>query len=359
MYRLYTEEFQPLLACDNILTAYSRNDISSLHERNLYELGEDRMLTTLMLQEFHRMSLSFVPEATCWTIVPHTVQILKSQRRRWINSTLHNMCELLKVETMCGVCFFSMKMVVVFDLISTFLLPSGCAYLYYIIVDAIMSVDPLGPLQILAFAYVGLMMLPFMFRAQWDYFLWFFVFLIGGIPAFYFYLPIYAFWHMDDLSWGKTRQVQGSETPPPTADAPAGEPPVKRESTRKPNRQGSVLPGMDIQSVTEGSTMRGASSDESSALNARESREEVEYKMIVKRRKRRICFCVFFFVLAMIGAAFAIHHYMYDDVLFEYFQDESPEPIQEAIETMPPGGSELDWTTPTSSANVQAEEPVF
>jgi Chitin synthase len=228
MYRLYTEELQPLLACDTIFRAYSRNDITSLHERNLYELGEDRMLTTLMLQEFHAMQLSFVPEATCWTIVPHTFQILKSQRRRWINSTLHNMCELLKVETMCGVCFFSMKMVVIFDLLSTFLLPSGCVYLYYIVVEAIWKdhhgsdgEQSLSPLQIVAFAYVGVMTLPFVVRAQWDYFIWFFIFLVGGIPVFYFYLPIYAFWHMDDLSWGKTRQVQAltttSTTTPTTA----------------------------------------------------------------------------------------------------------------------------------------------
>ena len=213
LYRLYTEELQPLLTSDNIFVQYSRNDITSLHERNLYELGEDRMLTTLMLQEFNGMSLCFVPEATCWTIVPHNFQILKSQRRRWINSTIHNMCELLKVETMCGICFFSMKLVVIFDLFATFLLPSGCIYLYYIIIDAIMSTEPLGPLQMIAFAYIGVMMVPFIFRAQWDFFFWFFVFLVGGVPTFYFYLPVYAFWHMDDLSWGKTRQVKAAPTP--------------------------------------------------------------------------------------------------------------------------------------------------
>ena len=218
MYRLYTEDQEPLLCCDNVFSEYSRNDIQSLHERNLYELGEDRMLTTLMLTEFHQMKLSFVPEAVCWTIVPHTLQILKSQRRRWINSTIHNMLELLKVRTMCGISFFSMKTVVVFDLFSTFLLPSGCVYLYYIIVEAILSPEPLGPLQIIAFAYIGLMMLPFVFRAQWAYFFHFLIFLVGGVPLFYFYLPIYAFWHMDDLSWGKTRQVQS--TPVKRADVP-------------------------------------------------------------------------------------------------------------------------------------------
>jgi cellulose synthase/poly-beta-1,6-N-acetylglucosamine synthase-like glycosyltransferase len=208
LYRLYTEELEPLLTSDVIVSNYSRNDISSLHERNLYELGEDRMLTTLLLQHFYGMKLSFVPEAICWTIVPHTFQILKSQRRRWINSTVHNMIELLKVQTMCGVCFFSMKMVVIFDLLSTFLLPSGCIYLYYIIIDAAMTSDALSPLAILAFSYIGLMMIPFLMRAQWEYFLWFFFFMIGGIPVFYFFLPVYAFWHMDDLSWGKTRQLK-------------------------------------------------------------------------------------------------------------------------------------------------------
>jgi cellulose synthase/poly-beta-1,6-N-acetylglucosamine synthase-like glycosyltransferase len=126
MYRLYTEFMKPILTSDTIYQNYSRNDISSLHERNLFELGEDRMLTTLLLSHFPGMKLSFVPEATCWTIVPDTFQILKSQRRRWINSTIHNMCELLKVRSMCWLCFFSMKLVVFFDLLSTFLLPAGC-----------------------------------------------------------------------------------------------------------------------------------------------------------------------------------------------------------------------------------------
>jgi chitin synthase len=208
MYRLYTGELQPLLARDSIFRAYARNDITSLHERNLYDLGEDRLLTTLMLEEFHTMQLCFVPEAICWTIVPHTFQMLQRQRRRWINSGLHNMFELLKLETMCGVCLFSMKMVVIFDIVSTFLLPPGCVYLYYIVVEAFLNYEPLSPLQYVAFGCVGVMTLPFVFRAQWDYFLWFFVFLIGGIPVFYFYLPMYAFWHMDDFSWWDTRHVQ-------------------------------------------------------------------------------------------------------------------------------------------------------
>jgi cellulose synthase/poly-beta-1,6-N-acetylglucosamine synthase-like glycosyltransferase len=104
-----------------------------MHERNLFELGEDRMHTTLLLQHIYGMRLNFVPEAICWTIVPHTFWVLVSQRRRWINSTIHNMLELMKVQTTCGACVFSMKVVVISDLLSSFLLPSGSLYLYYVV----------------------------------------------------------------------------------------------------------------------------------------------------------------------------------------------------------------------------------
>jgi hypothetical protein len=254
------------------------------------------------------------------------------------------MCELLKVETMCGVCFFSMKMVVGFDLVSTFLLPSGCAYLYYIIVDAIQTEDPLGPLQILAFAYVGLMTLPFIFRAQWDYFLWFFIFLIGGIPAFYFYLPIYAFWHMDDLSWGKTRQVQGSNQPLPVHD-----------DKNDPDKEGDPSVKDEKPSTDAGSTHQGTSSADESISSAAKEAEELEYKDIVRRRKCRIWCCILLFVVLMIGAAFAVHHYVYDDVLFESFiKDAEPEPI--ASESTP-DPSDLNWAT-TAPPMQQGDVPV-
>ena len=208
LYRMYTEELEPLLVNDTIFQGYSRNDVSSLHERNLFELGEDRMLTTLLLQTFSGMNLSFVPEATCWTIVPHTFAILVSQRRRWINSTLHNMLELLKVKTMCGVCLCSMKTVVVFDLISTFVLPSGLIYLYYLIISSILNPSHIDPFVIFGLCSYGLMTVCFILRQEYEFFWWFTVYMIAGLPVFYFYLPIYSFLNMDDLSWGKTREIK-------------------------------------------------------------------------------------------------------------------------------------------------------
>ena len=197
-----------MIGDDQVFIDYARNDIPSLHEKNLFELGEDRMLTTLLLQRFPGMNLSFVPEAICWTIVPHTMSILLSQRRRWINSTFHNMYELLKVQTMCGLCMFSMKTVVIMDLVVTMILPASLiyvAYLTYLFISEPETIDQF--VLIMYAASFCLQTLSFLLRSRYDYLWWFFIFVVLGIPVFYFILPIYAFTHMDDFSWGKTRQV--------------------------------------------------------------------------------------------------------------------------------------------------------
>jgi chitin synthase len=207
-YRVFTDDIKCLIASDGVYQDYSRNDVPSLHEKNLFELGEDRMLTTLLLQHFPGMRLSFVPEAICWTIVPHTFAILLSQRRRWINSTFHNMYELLKVENMCGICFLSMKTVVIMDMIVTMILPASLVYIGYLTYLFISQPETLDTFVLMFYGATFVMqMLSFLIRSRWDYIWWFAIFTVVGIPVFYFILPIYAFTHMDDFSWGKTRQI--------------------------------------------------------------------------------------------------------------------------------------------------------
>ena len=209
MYRLYSDG-RPLLSCDDVYQRYATNNVKTLHEKNLYHLGEDRMLTTLLLRYFPDMRLSFVPEAHCYTIVPHTFKILLSQRRRWINSTFHNMLELVRVNTMCGVCIFSMKTIVVLDLVATLILPASLIYVGYIVYITFWMGEPLSLLMLVVWGIViGVQVIVFLLRSRWDYWWWFFVFIILGVPVFYFILPIYSFWHMDDFSWGATRQVSG------------------------------------------------------------------------------------------------------------------------------------------------------
>ncbi|RKO92904.1 chitin synthase-domain-containing protein, partial [Blyttiomyces helicus] len=101
--------FVPILANPDVVEEYSENVVDTLHKKNLLLLGEDRYLTTLMLRAFPKRRTIFVPQAICKTVVPDTFAVLLSQRRRWINSTIHNLLELVLVKDLCGTFCFSMQ----------------------------------------------------------------------------------------------------------------------------------------------------------------------------------------------------------------------------------------------------------
>ncbi|KAK5201114.1 hypothetical protein LTR16_003775, partial [Cryomyces antarcticus] len=134
MYRLRTaDKGRPLIISDKVINEYSDCNVDTLHKKNLLSLGEDRYLTTLMTKHFPAMSYKFVPDAYALTAAPEEWSILLSQRRRWINSTIHNLAELVFLKDLCGFCCFSMRFVVFIDLFGTVILPATCAYLAYLI----------------------------------------------------------------------------------------------------------------------------------------------------------------------------------------------------------------------------------
>ena len=102
----------PILADPYIVEEYSENIVDTLHKKNLLGLGEDRFLTTLMLRNFPKRRMVFVPQAVCHTVVPDDFKTLLSQRRRWINSTIHNLLELVLLKDLCGIFCFSMQFII-------------------------------------------------------------------------------------------------------------------------------------------------------------------------------------------------------------------------------------------------------
>lgn len=209
MYRIRDDNNILYVVSDSVLSKYARNTIDTLHLKNLYNLGEDRLLTTLLLLFFPDKKLNFVPEARCWTVVPHTLRMLLSQRRRWINSTIHNLFELLHVQSMCGVCFFSMRTVVALDLLSTLILPASTLYMAYLVYVFATEGVAISMLLLVVFALmIGAQLVIFVVRSQWQYLWWFLVFMTLGLPIFYILLPLYAFWYSDNVSWGSTRKIQ-------------------------------------------------------------------------------------------------------------------------------------------------------
>ncbi len=122
----------PILANPDVVEHYSENVVDTLHKKNLLLLGEDRFLTTLMLRTFPKRKQVFVPQAVCKTTVPETFMVLLSQRRRWINSTVHNLMELVQVRDLCGTFCFSMQFLIGVELIGTLVLPAALAFTFYV-----------------------------------------------------------------------------------------------------------------------------------------------------------------------------------------------------------------------------------
>lgn len=122
----------PILANPDVVEHYSENVVDTLHKKNLLLLGEDRFLSTLMLRTFPKRKQVFVPQAVCKTTVPDEFMVLLSQRRRWINSTIHNLMELVLVRDLCGTFCFSMQFIVFIELIGTLVLPAAIAFTFYV-----------------------------------------------------------------------------------------------------------------------------------------------------------------------------------------------------------------------------------
>lgn len=120
MYRIRTaDKGRPLIISNRIIDEYSECNVDTLHKKNLLQLGEDRYLTTLMMKHFPTFRMKFTPDAIAHTVAPDRWSVLLSQRRRWINSTIHNLLELIGLGELCGFCCFSMRFVVFIDLLGT------------------------------------------------------------------------------------------------------------------------------------------------------------------------------------------------------------------------------------------------
>ena len=199
----------PILANPDITERYSDNITNTLHKKNLLHLGEDRYLTSLLLKTFPKRKLVFLSKAHCETLVPDTFQILLSQRRRWINSTVHNLMELLLINDLCGIFCFSMQFLIFIELIGSVLLPLAITFTMYIIFISIFS----SPTPYLTLILLGIILglpglLIVLIGEDLNNFIYMAIYIVA-LPIWNFVLPVYAFWKFDDFSWGETRVIEG------------------------------------------------------------------------------------------------------------------------------------------------------
>lgn len=214
MYRIKAPKncaWVPILANPDIILEYNQNIVTTLHAKNLLLLGEDRFLSTLMLRTFPRRQMMYVPQARCKTVVPDEFKVLLSQRRRWINSTVHNLMELVLVSDLCGIACLSMQFSVFVDLIGTLVLPAAICLTIYLIVSTAISSNPQWQSLALLVAILGLPgVLIAITSFKIVYIGWMIVYIIA-LPIWNFILPVYSYWHFDDFSWGATRVVVGEK----------------------------------------------------------------------------------------------------------------------------------------------------
>ena len=212
MYRLRTaDKGRPLVISDEVIREYADCHVDTLHKKNLLALGEDRYLTTLMTKHFPAMSYKFIPDAYAQTAAPETWSVLLSQRRRWINSTIHNLAELVFLKDLCGFCCFSMRFVIFIDLFGTVILPATCCYLGYLIYRVATHSGQFPLISIIMIAAVyGLQAIIFIIKRQWQHIGWMIIYILA-FPVYSFILPIYSFWNQDNFSWGNTRIVIGEK----------------------------------------------------------------------------------------------------------------------------------------------------
>merc|ERR1712206_44264 len=109
------------------------------------------------------------------------------------------------------------------DLIACMILPASTVYAVYLIFLVAAGKTQFSLLLLVLYGMIiGVQIVVFILRSRYDFLFWFIYFTIIGVPVFYFILPLYAFWHMDDFSWGETRKVAAMQnnfnTPAPAVE---------------------------------------------------------------------------------------------------------------------------------------------
>ncbi|KAJ7708969.1 glycosyltransferase family 2 protein [Mycena rosella] len=210
LYRIRTaDKGRPIIISNRVIEEYAEPNVDTLHKKNLFSLGEDRFLTTLLMKHFPTFKTKFCPDAIARTMAPDSWRVLFSQRRRWINSTVHNLCELVLLPELFGFCCFSMRAFVFIDLLGTLILPATVVYLFYLIITVAIghAAFPTIAIVMIGITY-GLQAIIFLLKREFMLIGWMVVYILS-YPVYSFFLPVYSFWCMDEFGWGNTRLVIG------------------------------------------------------------------------------------------------------------------------------------------------------
>ena len=205
-----------VLSNTELLEDYERDKRGNLYDANISQLGEDRLLTNLILRYYPAFNTKYIECAKCYTNVPLTYKTLLSQRRRWTNSLIFCNIMLLmnlpRYKMWKKVCFF---LVLLFELWIVLLMPLLLMIGYYYSVRVMYNWvigdgDIVGLIETIVFLCIPMIMCVLL--GKWRMMGYAVIFMLV-LPIFSIVIPLYSIYYSDDVSWGNTRCInKGDET---------------------------------------------------------------------------------------------------------------------------------------------------
>jgi chitin synthase len=190
----------------NIISKYTK-EAEGIYERNLLDLGEDRYLTILIIQEYPTKHLAYISEAKSYTNVPNTFNILIDQRRRWTNSLITCLILLAtKPPRQNIIKHLSMYLIITMELFIIFLLP---LVIVIGLINSVISITIQGYSLLPVVITVIIILINFIitvFVVRIDMMIRFVPF-FTYLPVFSIIIPLYSIINLDNLKWGLTRDT--------------------------------------------------------------------------------------------------------------------------------------------------------
>ncbi|KNC95895.1 uncharacterized protein SPPG_08656 [Spizellomyces punctatus DAOM BR117] len=208
-----TGQWEPRLCDDFIIAMYNGSNPYTgepfeltMHRCNLYKIGEDRFLSTLLLRKFHRMHTEFIPKAICITSVPTSLPILLNQRRRWTNSLIHNHIEVFAYDPRSGLRGLALRFVVLVELGVCLITPVLTLQFLYLVFCAVVEAGLYLFPMVTSFVLLSVGLIITIATLHFEQLFWYIPFVLC-FPIFSIVIPLWSCWRLDDFTWGTTRKT--------------------------------------------------------------------------------------------------------------------------------------------------------
>ena len=196
-----------VLVNKELINLYSKEEKDTLCNANVTLLGEDRYLTNLITRLYPNLNTRYTEKAKCYTEAPSDLKTLICQRRRWTNSMIFCHLKLLGDLPKYNIfkkCIFSM--IIIFELWLVLFMPLLISIGYYYVI-IFLSNPPYNTISItLTVIFTNIPIIMCIILKNFNMIKYAFVFQFI-LPFFSIIIPIYSIFVCDDISWGKTREI--------------------------------------------------------------------------------------------------------------------------------------------------------